>query len=266
MKLFIPMLCYNHTCNTSFMMSMMKFLFALRNSNIPATLFPITFESLISRGRNAAIAHFLTDPDATHVLFIDSDIEFEPEDVFKLINAKKDVVCGGYAQKWLRDDNIKRVFHRQDVPPNPLELCTYTSIQVSPDTKPHTLVEINYATTGFLLISRDAINKMRIAYPERQYVNDIDGYMSAEKDMFYDFFPSMIHPVTRRFESEDFGFSSLWRQCGGKVYLYTDITLKHHGWFGFPANIYRQLLDRDKDRNVEEKVNDTANAMANIAI
>lgn len=244
MKLFIPLLCYNHTCNTTFMMSMMRFLFTLRDRNIHATVFPITFESLISRGRNAAVAHFLTDTDATHLLFVDSDIEFNPEDVFKLLQADKEVVCAGYAQKWLREDYIQRVFQRNQVPPNPLELCTHTSIQVDNPTTTEELTEITYATTGFLLVKREVFNKMRQAYPERQYINDIDGYMSADKDLFYDFFPSIIHPVTKRFESEDYGFSSLWRGCGGKIHLCTNISLKHHGWFGFPANIHRQLLDR----------------------
>lgn len=229
------------------MMSMMRFLFTLRDNNIQATVFPITFESLISRGRNAAVAHFLSDPNATHLLFVDSDIEFDPVDVFKLLQADKEVICGGYAQKWLREDHLKRVFQREEVPTTPLELCTHTSIQVPVPATPEEvteIMEISYATTGFLLIQRKAIDRMREAYPERQYVNDIDGYMSADKDMFYDFFPATIHPETRRFESEDFGFTTLWRNCGGKVYLYTNMTLTHHGWFGFPANIHRQLLDQ----------------------
>ena len=249
------MLCYNHTCNTTFMMSMMKFLFALKDNSINATLFPITFESLISRGRNAAVAHFLSDPDATHILFIDSDIEFEPEDVFKLLRADKDVVCGGYAQKWLREDYIKRVFQRDTVPQSALELCTHTSIQVDPGQEIGEIMEITYATTGFLLIKRQVFNTLRMAYPERQYVNDIDGYMSADKDMFYDFFPATINPNNKKFESEDFGFTTLWRNCGGKVHLCTNITLKHHGWFGFPANIYRQLVDNAGIAKEEKKGN-----------
>lgn len=246
MKIFIPMLCYNHTCNTTFMMSFFKLIMAFRDSNIRASVFPITFESLISRGRNAAVAHFLSDPEATHILFIDSDIEFEPDDVAKLINANKEVICAGYAQKWLREDLIQHVFKRDSVPPNPLELCTFTSIQIPrPDRTEDVdeIMEIDYATTGFLLIKREVFEKMKHAYPERKYINDIDGYMSANQDEFYDFFPATIRASTRRFESEDFGFSRIWKECGGTVYVHTNITLRHHGWFGFPANIYRQLMD-----------------------
>lgn len=247
------MLCYNHTCNTTFMMCLLKLLFTLRNNNINATLFPITFESLISRGRNAAVAQFLSDPDATHLLFIDSDIEFEPEDVFKLIRSDKDVICAGYAQKWLREDIIQKVFQRKVVPANPLELCTHTSIQLNMPVEISEILEITYATTGFLLIKRDVFNTMRKAYPEKQYINDIDGYMSADKDLFYDFFPAAINPASKRFESEDYGFTSLWRGCGGKVHLYTNITLKHHGWFGFPANIYRQMVDNAEQAEQAEQ-------------
>jgi glycosyltransferase involved in cell wall biosynthesis len=234
------------------MMSMMKFLFALKDNNIRATLFPITFESLISRGRNAAIAHFLSDPEATHILFVDSDIEFEPEDVFKLLRADKEVICGGYAQKWLREDYIKKIFQREVIPQNPIELCTHVSVQVDPRDVVDHVMEITYATTGFLLIKREVFNIMRLKYPEKQYVNDIDGYMSADKDLFYDFFPATINQTSKKFESEDYGFSTLWRNCGGKVYLYTDITLKHHGWFGFPSNMYRQLVDNENIIKQEE--------------
>lgn len=246
-------------------MSFFKFVMALRNNNIPAVVFPITFESLISRGRNASVAHFLTDQEATHLLFIDSDIEFEPEDIAKLINADKEVICAGYAQKWLREDMIKNIFQRDEVPAQPLELCTHTSIQIPRPQRVEEvqeIVEIEYATTGFLLIKREAIEKMKATYPNRKYINDIDGYMSANPDSFYDFFPATIRENTRRFESEDFGFSRLWKECGGTVYLHTNVTLRHHGWFGYPANIYRQLVDhaeQETKKNLEMDTTPTNN-------
>jgi glycosyltransferase involved in cell wall biosynthesis len=201
----------------------------LKNSNIDAVIFPITFESLISRARNASVAHFLSDKDATHLLFIDSDIEFAPEDVAKLINANRDVVCGAYPQKWL---NIEKLQSGQ-----PLEVCTKSSCHVLDVDSG----ECEYVTTGFLLIRRLVFETMMDKYKDRQYVNDIDGYMGANKDFFYDFFPVSVNEVTKRFESEDYGFSRLYRETGGKIYVVPDITLKHYGWFGYPGNLHRQM-------------------------
>lgn len=216
------------------MMSIMRLVMVLKNSNIEAVIYPITFESLISRARNAAVAHFLSDENASHLLFIDSDIEFIPEDVAKLINANKEVVCGAYPQKWLNIEKLKTG--------KPIEVCTKTSCHLI-DKEISAVMECEYVTTGFLLIRRDAIEKMMDKYKDRQYKNDIDGYMGAKDDMFYDLFPVMIHPVTKRYESEDYGFSRLCREMGGRLYVVPDITLKHYGWYGYSGNLYSQLMD-----------------------
>ena len=61
MKLFVPLICYNHTCNTEYMMSILKLLNAAKDSKLNISFYPIFFESLVSRARNAAVAHFLED-------------------------------------------------------------------------------------------------------------------------------------------------------------------------------------------------------------
>lgn len=235
MKLFIPLICYNHTCHTSFMMSFMRLILFLKDNGIDVTVMPITFESLVSRARNAAVAHFLSNAACTHLLFIDSDIEFIPEDVVKLVRADKDVVCGAYAQKWLDFNVLKQG--------KPLEVSTRTSCHLA-QSKVEDIMECSYATTGFLLIKRNVFEQMTVAYPDRKYVNDIDGYMGSG-DYFYDFFPVSVNQTNRKYESEDYGFSRLWRGLGGKIYVVPDITLKHYGWFGFPANLKQQLNDLD---------------------
>ena len=44
--------------------------------------------------------------DFTHLLFIDSDIEFQPEAVLELLKSKKDVACCAYPRK---SYNFKRL-------------------------------------------------------------------------------------------------------------------------------------------------------------
>lgn len=217
-------------------MSMMKFMLFCKTNNIDIIIYPITFESLINRARNSAVALFLSENDATHILFIDSDIQFEPEDVVKLIAADKDVVGGAYPQKWL--DMSKYNANK----PSPLELCTKMSVHLLSEL-PNNIMKAKYVTTGFLLIKREVFAKMMVAYPERQYINDIDGYSGCNPAFFYDFFTVAVNPDTKILESEDYGFSRLWRNAGGEIHVVADITLKHFGWYGYTGNLYRQLTE-----------------------
>jgi GT2 family glycosyltransferase len=219
----------------------MRLVLALKDSNIAAQLFPIVFDSLVNRARNAATAHFLSS-DCTHILFIDSDIEFNPEDVLKLIQCKERVVGGAYAQKWLNLQKVKETFSKDPVPEKPMTFCTNHSIHFTlPSDKDQTKIEVDYLTTGFMLIEHSVFTELIKKYPQRQYTNDVDGYMSADKNMFYNFFCVEINEDTNRFESEDYGFCRLWKSIGGHIYVIPDITLTHYGWFGFGCNLKHQI-------------------------
>jgi hypothetical protein len=68
-------------------------------------------ESLITRARNGMAYDFMQS-DATHLMFIDADITFDPKDIVRMIDADKDIICGLYPKKeinWqLISDAVKR--------------------------------------------------------------------------------------------------------------------------------------------------------------
>jgi len=216
------------------MMSILKLLNAAKDSKLNISFYPIFFESLVSRARNAAVAHFLEDKENTHILFIDSDIIFEPEDVFKLLQSNKEVVAGIYPKKYIVWDRLKQYPEAERV-----DFPVGGSVKMTEDN----FLEMDYLPTGFLLISRTAINKITKAYPELKYKNDIDGYMSAG-DNFYDLFKVGIRNGI--YESEDWGFCSLWKSVGGQVLIHPEINVKHLGWHEYSGNLLKYIIDLNK--------------------
>ena len=68
-------------------------------SNVGLTVHMRDGDALITRARANLVTLFLNDPSATHLLFVDADIGFTPEQVFRLIESGADVVAGVYPIK-----------------------------------------------------------------------------------------------------------------------------------------------------------------------
>ena len=168
--------------NTEFMMSLIRLTHHLRDNDISYCLYPIVFESLIPRARNAAAAHFL-DSDCSHLLFIDADIEFEPESVVKLLRHNREVIAGVYPKKYYMWDRALTGEEAVDFPFG-------GEVHFNQDG----LIETTYLPTGFLMIKREVFIKIASNKPELKYKNDIDGY--GQLDTFYNFFRSGVHTVS----------------------------------------------------------------------
>jgi len=216
------------------MMSIFKLLNTVKDKKINCSFYPIFFESLVSRARNAAVAHFLEDKENTHLLFIDSDIIFEPEDVLKLLKSGKEVIAGIYPKKYITWERLKNNPEAERV-----DFPVGGNVKMTEDN----FLEMDYLPTGFLLISRTAIEKIIKQHPELKYRNDIDGYMSAG-DNFYDLFKVGIRNGI--YESEDWGFCSLWKEAGGKVLIHPEVNVKHVGWHEYEGNLLKYIIDLNK--------------------
>ena len=93
---YIAMPCYD-SVKIETMLSVLKLVQKMNQSGVRIGI--NTMKSpLIHQSRNYLTSVFLTT-EYEYLLFIDSDVEFEPEAVAKMLVAKKDIICTPYRVK-----------------------------------------------------------------------------------------------------------------------------------------------------------------------
>jgi hypothetical protein len=89
--------CYISAVSMNYVASMFSLALDSSHFGLPCILH-MHSESLITRGRNKMVIKFLSE-DFTHLFWIDSDIAFTPQSVFRLLLADRDVAAGVYPMK-----------------------------------------------------------------------------------------------------------------------------------------------------------------------
>jgi hypothetical protein len=152
----------------------------------------------VDDARNACVALFLKS-EAKKLLFIDDDVGWYPEEFLRFVKHDRDVVAALYPQK--KDETTYPV--RLLPPP----------FQAEADG----LLQVEAVPTGFLLLSRSAVEKM--AGLSQKVVHD-------GKPM-----PLIFERGVRdgRRWSGDFWFSHKWTEAGGAIWVDPEISLSHQG-------------------------------------
>lgn len=217
-----------------------------------ATKFSFLFnESLITRARNYLVDEFLRS-DCTHLLFIDSDIHFNPQDVIALLAIDKDVIGGPYPKKSINWTNVALgARNHLNIDPKELEnLAGEYVFNVVKGTEQFNVsepLEVMEIGTGYMLIKRAVFATMEVAYPQLRYKPDhvgqahFDGsrYIHAFFDTIIDSADSATGGGSDRYLSEDYMFCQLWRKTGGKVWLCPWMKTQHIGTYAFSGNMPR---------------------------
>jgi hypothetical protein len=107
-------------------------------------------------------------------------------------------------------------------------------------------ISVHDAGTGFMMIKRQAFEKMFEAYPELKYNDDTGSLKGDELNYTYALFNSYVDEGGR-FLSEDYGFARYWQKLGGDIWTDPSIELTHLGRLTYTGNMLEYLVQMSKD-------------------
>jgi hypothetical protein len=236
--------CYISAVSMNYVASIFSLTYDAVSRGLPCTLH-LHSESLIPRGRNKMVLKFLSEPHFTHLFWIDSDIAFSADQVFRLLLADRDIVAGVYPMKsmnWpaegLPTGMTRHEFETRytDYPFNPI----MRDGKVSEYADSEGFIEVAEAPNGFMAIKRNVFLAMMQRYPELNYVPD-GPPNNPQAKLHWRFFDCIVDPDSGRYLSEDFAFCRRWRDMGGKIWVDLTCKLGHLGQHMYQGDLAQSL-------------------------
>jgi hypothetical protein len=242
MRIVVATPCFGGQLTTLYAISMFKLQAVLRGSaDIEIKLLLKEADALITRARASLVAQFLDDPDATHLLFIDADIGFEPAQVLRLINFGADMCAAIYPIKSIDWDGVKAAVEagRSDLQAAALNYVYEVADRDSVEARAG-FAKVRYAGTGFLMIRRQALERMCAHYPNLRFERDHSAEAATASSNRYALFDCMIDE-TGTYLSEDYSFCHRWTAIGGEIWADLSSGLNHVGPYVFRGDFSSQF-------------------------
>lgn len=247
-KLFLAVPMYGGQCTGMFARSVADLSAICTQYGIPLQLYFLFNESLITRARNYCADEFMRS-GATHLMFIDSDIGFNPNDVIALLAIQDDaspydVIGGPYPKKCISWEKIKLAVDKGVADDNPNNLEKFVGDYVfNPKSGQAQIpigepVEVSEIGTGFMMIRRRTFEKYAEAFPELSYKPDhvrTEHFDGSREIMAY--FDCIIDPVSKRYLSEDYMFCYNVQKMGLQVWFCPWMQLQHVGTYIFGGSL-----------------------------
>lgn len=221
-RLFLALPAYDFKVSLKLAVSLARFAQVAGSHGVGIQIGSICGCSVVSRARNLLVRDFL-DSDCTDLLFIDSDINFEPEDVFRLLawasDPKKGIVAG--------------------VPRTRSETATYITDLDYDENNELTmngmgLVRAKRVATAFMMVRREVFEVLVSKHPEWNYYDTRAGKtLSAVFD---------FKVTPEGYIGEDFLMCDRARDEGFEVWIDPTIKLGHMGAQEFKGDFGRDIL------------------------
>lgn len=207
--------CYGGMISEPTMTSFLRFVLLAQQAGLNWSLDTMVNESLVTRARNNLMAKMMSNEKATHFMFIDADIRFQPESILQMIACDKEVIGGLYPKKALPVNYV-------------INLQPQTKIQGD-------IFTVDTTGTGFLLFKRSVYDKLIAAHPETKYVDDV-GLGKQYEPMMYSIFDVQIDHKGH-YLSEDWLFCRRWQAIGGEIWVHSKVLLNHIGHYEFQGDL-----------------------------
>jgi hypothetical protein len=243
-SLFVATPMYGGQCFGSYTKSILDLSRVCQAYGIQVQFSFIFNESLITRARNYLVDEFIRSAH-THMMFIDSDIDFNPMDVIYLLAMDKPIAGGPYPKKCLAWENIYDAVKYGLVPNDERGKLAdfagdfvFNTVPGTTQIKLDEPVEVLEIGTGFMMVERSVFTKFAEAYPQYWYTPDHNRSAAFDGSRkIYQYFQAEIEPVHGRYLSEDYWFCQKSREAGLGVWFAPWMIIKHHGTYIYSGSI-----------------------------
>jgi len=262
-KLYILTPCYGGMCYINYLQCLINTLNLFRHYNFPIQVEFCKNDSLVSRARNNLIAKAIYDPKCSHIIFIDNDITWNPISILKLIIANKPLIGGAYPikrynweklttdnsydntiiNKWVdkKNKNTSLKESMSDIDLIQSSLLRYNINYINKYIEiEENLTQVKHIATGFMLMQRQMVEKMMLAYHSTKYTDDVNFLNGSENNYAYALFDCGVEDD--HYLSEDWLFCNRWTKIGGTIWLDVSINLTHTGTEDFHGCFISSIL------------------------
>lgn len=219
-KIFVAVPAFGYQINSETTASLIALTKELSDRDLFGGFSALSFPDIVDL-RNVFLSVWFDALDATHMLFVDADMQFEPALIRDMVQADKALIGSIYPKKRLPMDWVG-------------------SALVPPAEPENGLLELEGLGCGTMLIRRDCVEGM-IESGQAEIDTDLSG--TALNGLLE---PHGVKRIIRGFDkittedgrklSEDFSFCRRHRNSGGRVYAAINHRITHLGVYPFSAN------------------------------
>jgi glycosyltransferase involved in cell wall biosynthesis len=210
----------------------------LAQAGIDFDYWELSGDSYVERAKNTIMTKFLEDAEATHLLMIDSDMQWDAVAVLKMLTFPDEVVVGSYPQKnsWGRWTSLPK-WQEIDGKRHPLG-------RVLEDQT--VLLAADYLAGGFMMIKRTALEKFRDHFKDLRYKDTAADPGCPERE-YICFSECLTRDGVRWGEDRIFGKRLI--ELGIEILIYPNINFGHFGVKGWTGNFHEALSGKGREQD-----------------